>query len=706
MKLKRSFSTKRCLLFWACLVGLTVLLQNAIVILVSICNKGSCCLKLGEADTYPTRKLDHDSQENESSRLLHQRSQIDSTPEKMVSEALEDHPEEITTKSTTCEIPEDPKFPLCSMKVKSFSDAWNTKCHGEKHHVTPNNLCSVIQYLSEVEAWCPVLPWRRDHDPFKPSVNFTEAKIRTNVSGLLEELKDERYAWMRLRITETWPQWVEAIKQLAITRDMSRRKRRKIALYMGSLEFNFKIFTEAFTGGCLGELSQWSDVMSALYILGHDLTVTSDKNDLPNIITPPDPDGCASRLLGDNLNLIFTDIIGVQSLADASGPHESRYRCKMRVLDSFGTDAEFNYRYYKENIPGGRSIWGNLNLLLPQFMTMYPHSPDNSFMGFAVPQKQHSLHVNGQKSRKHALVYGKLPHFWQGKTQYIDTIKKYFGEVHANIGNFNESELRKYDIPDYIINHGIVNISTLMNLFQSSKVFVGLGDPFEGPAALEALANGCYFINPKFNPPFDRVNHGFFVDKPMDRKITSQNPYVEVFVGEPFVQTVNIENIAEVEEALQRILDSSASAHLPYEFTVTGMLERLNAYIEHQDFCKPNNWPPIKELKITTSKDGQSCEFACLEEGLVCEPTFFTAINTQDTLTRAGLSCNASTTVSRDSILAPSLDTSNNLCLLQSQSLLFSCRAARPGVVRLCPCRSYRKEQVALCETCLENSYY
>ena len=25
----------------------------------------------------------------------------------------------------------------------------------------------------------------------------------------------------------------------------------------------------------------------------------------------------------------------------------------------------------------------------------------------------------------------------QGKTKYIDTIRKYFGEVHANIGNFN-----------------------------------------------------------------------------------------------------------------------------------------------------------------------------------------------------------------------------------------------------------------------------
>lgn len=53
-----------------------------------------------------------------------------------------------------------------------------------------------------------------------------------------------------------------------------------------------------------------------------------------------------------------------------------------------------------------------------------------------------------------------------------------------------------------------------------------------------------------------------------------------------------------------------------------------------QDFCKPSNWPPIKELKITKSNDGQSCEFACLDEGLVCEPTFFTAINTQETMIR------------------------------------------------------------------------
>ncbi|PFX27445.1 Alpha-1,6-mannosylglycoprotein 6-beta-N-acetylglucosaminyltransferase A [Stylophora pistillata] len=583
----------------------------------------------------------------------------------------------IVAKPNKCKIPEDVRFPLCSFKVKSFPDSWNPKCHGGKHRVDLDDRCSVIQYLSEVEAWCPVLPWRHDQDPFKPSVSQSQAKIRTDVSELLQQLADDRYAWMRIRITETWPQWVEAVKELAIRKGISGRKKKKIVLYMGSLEFNFKIFMEAFSGGVLGELSQWSDVMSALYILGHDLVITSDRNDLPNIITPPDSDGCASKVLNDRLDLILTDIIGVAKLGDASGPHQSRYRCKIRILDSFGSDAEFNFDFYKENIPGGRSVWGNLNLLLPQFMTMYPHSPDNSFIGFAVPNKKHLLQTTVTRIRTKALVYGKMPHFWE------------------------ESELREYEVPDYIVNHGIVNITTLLSLFQSSKVFVGLGMPFEGPAALEALANGCFFINPKFTPAYDRLNHGFFAGKPMDRKITSQNPYAEVFIGMPFVQTVDIENQVEVEEAVKNILESKATPHLPYEFTVLGMLERLNAYVEYQDFCRPNDWPPIKELKTAISKDGQSCVFTCLDKGLVCEPTFFPSINTQDALKRAEMPCNLSTIEPRDSILAPSMNTADSTCMLQSETLLFSCRAAKPGVVRVCPCRSYRKEQVALCESCL-----
>ena len=39
-------------------------------------------------------------------------------------------------------------------------------------------------------------------------------------------------------------------------------------------------------------------------------------------------------------------------------------------------------------------------------------------------------------------------------------------------------------------------------------------------------------------------------------QITSQNPYAEVFVGKPFVQTVDINNLTEVEEALREIMNT------------------------------------------------------------------------------------------------------------------------------------------------------
>ena len=41
------------------------------------------------------------------------------------------------------------------------------------------------------------------------------------------------------------------------------------------------------------------------------------------------------------------------------------------MVDSFGTDAEFNYHGYRKPIPGGPSTWGKLDLDLRQFMTMF-----------------------------------------------------------------------------------------------------------------------------------------------------------------------------------------------------------------------------------------------------------------------------------------------------------------------------------------------
>ncbi|KAM7436454.1 hypothetical protein ABFA07_013721 [Porites harrisoni] len=612
-------------------------------------------------------------------------------------DAKNNHSEDLIT----CSIPKDPLFPLCEFKIQEFHTKWNQKCHGEKYKVDPKNICSVIQYLSEREAWCPVLPWRSGHHSLDVSSGPPKkATIQADLSGLLDKFKGERFTWIRNRILGTWQHWMRAVGELQLKPSFSERKQKKILLYLAGMGEHKFFLDGAFMGGPLGELVQWCDLISALYILGHDLTIGFQVGDIPSSLVNPASDGCVRETLTDGLDLIFTDIMGVLIIAERSGPDYSLHKCKMRVLDSFGTDAEFNYKHYKGKIPGGRSPWGDIDLQLPQFMTMYPHSPDNSFLGFAVPQRERKDKGPLQKrnTRKAALVYGKDPQFWEGHGDYINAVKSYFNEVHATLGGTEESR-KKFHVPEYVINHGIVNITTLIDLLDSSKVFVGLGQPYEGPAALEALANGCFFINPKYVPPLDRTNSNFFAGKPFNRKITSQNPYAEVFVGKPFVQTVDIHNLTEVEEALKEIISTEEEPHLPYEFTHVGMLERINAYVENQDFCKPSRWPPLSELKMTLGGVGESCLETCHKKKLICEPQFFVSLNTKATLlVRAGFECGS--IESLESLVAPSLNTTNNICLLQSQPLLFSCRAARPGVIRVCPCRSYRVEQVALCETC------
>ena len=89
---------------------------------------------------------------------------------------------------------------------------------------------------------------------------------------------------------------------------------------------------------------------------------------------------------------------------------------------------------------------------------------------------------------------------------------------------------------------------------QETRVFIGLGFPYEGPAPLEAIASGCYFLNPRFNPSLNRDNTKFFKDKPTLRTLSSQNPYAERFIGKPYVYTVDISNRQEVDDALKDML--------------------------------------------------------------------------------------------------------------------------------------------------------
>jgi hypothetical protein len=116
-------------------------------------------------------------------------------------------------------------------------------------------------------------------------------------------------------------------------------------------------------------------------------------------------------------------------------------------------------------------------------------------------------------------------------------------------------------------------------------VVTHFGPLFSGPAPLEAVSHGAIFINPKFDPPHGRGTEAFFAQKPTGRRLTSQHPYLEEFVGAPAVVTVDIKDLEAVKRVLQNASSatgSAAAARLPFEFTAEGMLQRVAVLVENQ----------------------------------------------------------------------------------------------------------------------------
>ncbi|NXX31298.1 MGT5B acetylglucosaminyltransferase, partial [Nicator chloris] len=170
-------------------------------------------------------------------------------------------------------------------------------------------------------------------------------------------------------------------------------------------------------------------------------------------------------------------------------------------------------------------------------------------------------------------------------------------------------------------------------------LFIGFGFPYEGPAPLEAIANGCVFLQARFNPPHSSLNHEFFRGKPTSREasVSSQHPYAEDFIGKPHVWTVDYNNSEEFEAAIKTIMRTQVDPYLPYEYTCEGMLERIHAYIQHQvgeNPCPPwgtiSAWPPVASLQVWVSEPQHTCTETCRRHGLVCEPTFFRFLNKEE----------------------------------------------------------------------------
>ncbi|XP_063050599.1 alpha-1,6-mannosylglycoprotein 6-beta-N-acetylglucosaminyltransferase B-like [Engraulis encrasicolus] len=162
------------------------------------------------------------------------------------------------------------------------------------------------------------------------------------------------------------------------------------------------------------------------------------------------------------------------------------------------------------------------------------------------------------------------------------------------------------------------------------------------------------------------------------------------------------------------------------------MLERVHAYIQHQEFCGPQApfppqangsqqapwqqgggspfvtlpnttllgwaanasaapcWPPLSALRLLVSEEGQSCVEACRVADLVCEAAFFRFVNNKEALVRLEVQCEA--VESEVNHVFPAFSVPRRECGLQKDPLLFSCAGRSPKYRLVCPCRDYRAE--------------
>ncbi|KAG5454426.1 Alpha-1,6-mannosylglycoprotein 6-beta-N-acetylglucosaminyltransferase A [Clonorchis sinensis] len=549
-------------------------------------------------------------------------------------------------------------FPECQSKIEWLRTHWKSHSCYEELGVDGSD-CSIVRYLSEVEGHCPAIENRRT------ALTRPQAKVRTDLSGLLHLIPVDKqhqfsYKFIYDRLTRLWPEMTDAMQTLTrwsqcpnnnsspagsvpdwfasvplqLENQTSgcpplwNRPQLTVHLHLGFISLSASKHFESSIGrgGPLGELVQWTDLLGTLYMLGHRVSLSMEISPTLERLRIPEYGKTPCQVDSNLVDLIFTDITGYRQLRRANVRVPA---CKFRILDSFGTESAFNRQ---------KATWGGLQLNLQQFFTMFPHSPDNTFLGFIVESFNGSRLSNKRafSGKPIGLVYGKERYMWKGSDDYLQVLSEFL-ELHGNVADASGTKL-----PRFVRNHNRSYGQDYLSLLTSSQVMVGLGFPYEGPAPLEAIANGLVFLNPRFAPPRGRGNTAFFADKPTTRKLTSQQPYLEKYVGEPYSYLVDTQNATALRLTMRRVLAkiNTSFAYRPFEFSPLGFLERLNALLTHQSFCdgaaglgllqsplplppdatfvanleaRVNSvrWPPASSLRVLLAAPGLSCATAC-----------------------------------------------------------------------------------------------
>ena len=85
-------------------------------------------------------------------------------------------------------------------------------------------------------------------------------------------------------------------------------------LYIGALsdKSRFKLAENADKGGPLGELVQWSDLLASVYLLGHQLELATEYDQLKKILQDTHAIGSCPKKTDNIFDVIYIDIVGLK----------------------------------------------------------------------------------------------------------------------------------------------------------------------------------------------------------------------------------------------------------------------------------------------------------------------------------------------------------------------------------------------------------
>ena len=217
--------------------------------------------------------------------------------------------------------------------------------------------------------------------------------------------------------------------------------------------------------------------------------------------------------------------------------HES----KIFILDFFGAKSLRNH---------------GMNLSPRRFLTAFP-SVGNTFLGYYIPPTTGNF---SHSKLNRGIIWGKdvnhfdhrhdLLNFVASLSPLVSTSSQSIPHLHRNI------EWKGHQTPQ-----------SWKLLLQSSKFLLGLGHPLMGPSALDAISQGCMYLNPIYSQPFLREQTKL--------SYTSQHPYVADTIGSPYVCSFHLDRRAELKQCVEAALASNLPPFIPNDFTKVAYFTRV-----------------------------------------------------------------------------------------------------------------------------------